>query len=93
MHTKHNELEIGNKTPEELKTQSFPHSDGVSDKKEHIDQKNYTVEKKKEDEHVCNTQFAMQTDENVRKTNSSILDEQGNQGLFQNTESDEDSDE
>ena len=93
MCTKHNELEIVSKTPKELKTQSFPHSDGVSDKKEHIDQKHYTVEKKKEDEHVHNSQFATQRDENVNKTNSSILDEQGNQGYFQNTESDEDSDE
>ena len=92
MCTKHNELEIESKTPEELKTQSFLQSDGVSDKKECIDQKQ-TVEKKKEDKHVNNTQFTMQTDENVNKTNSSILDEQGNQGHFQDTESDEDSDE
>ena len=92
VYTKHNELEIGSKTSEELKTQSFPHPDSVTDKKEYIDQKHYTVEKKKEDEHVHNTQFAVQTDENVNKTNSSILDEQGNQGCFQNAESDEDSD-
>ena len=35
----------------------------------------------------------MHTDENVNKTNSSILDEQGIQGHFHDTESDEDSDE
>ena len=89
VHMKHNELEIRSKTQDELKTQSFPYSEGVSDKKKHTDQKHYTVEKKKEDEHVCNTQLATQTDENVNKTSSSILDEQGNQGHLQNTESDE----
>ena len=58
VHTKHNGLEIASKTPEQLKTQSFPQSDGASDKNEHIDNK-HTVEKKKEDEHICSTQFAM----------------------------------
>ena len=63
VHTKHNELDIKSKTPAQLKTQSFPQYDGVSDKIKHIDQKLYTVEKKKKDEHILNTQFATHTDE------------------------------
>ena len=74
VHMKQNELEIESKTAEQLKTQSFPQFDCISDKNKHA-------------------QFAMNTDENVNKTNSSILDEEHIHGQFHDTESDEDPDE
>ena len=45
-----------------------------------------------EDEHIHNTQFAVHPDENVSKTNSSVLDEECILGQFPDTKSDEDSD-
>ena len=84
---KHNELEIASTTPEQLRTQSFPQSDGASDKIKHIDYKHSTAEKNPEDEDFPKSQFAMHpdenilntyghTDEHISKINSSILAEE-----------------
>ena len=69
--------------------ESFPQSHGASDKNEHIHNKYSTVE----DEHIHNTQFALHPDENVSKTNSSILDEECILCQFPDTKGDEDSEE
>ena len=101
---KHNELEIASMTPEQLKTQSFPQSDGASYKNEHIDRKHSTVEKNLEDEHIGKTQFSTHpddniintycdTDDNIGKTNSSFLAEECIPSKFHDTESDINSDE